>query len=187
MLSPDGYVAPDFSGCLPGRGAWVTADQTALMAAIKSCAFSRSFKTEAKVSPDLPEAVDRGLTSAALSALGLARKAGDLVLGFDNIIRQLNRKSGLSILVIANGASADGRRKLDKVSKKIATITEIFTVDQLSKAVGGGNVVYAGLTPGHSTSRFSKLSRRLINYRGGNAGCKQFAGGGPRHHTDVCQ
>lgn len=187
MLSPDGIVTPDYSECLPGRGAWVCADQTVLASAIESRAFSKSFQSDATVPSDLLDSVDFGLTSAALSALGLARKAGDLVLGFDGIIRQLKRKTGLAILVMASDASANGRRQLYKVSKNVLTIAEIFTLDQMSRAVGGGNVVYAGLLPGHSASRFSKLSYRLINYRSGNAAFGQNAGSRPQHHTDVCQ
>ena len=44
VVGPDGQVVPDISAKLPGRGAWVGASRDAVLQAVKTKAFARSFK-----------------------------------------------------------------------------------------------------------------------------------------------
>ena len=81
VLGPDGAVVPDLKEKLPGRGVWVTAAQDTVAKAAKRNVFARALKTEAKVPEGLAGQVDRLLADAALSALGLANKAGEAVFG----------------------------------------------------------------------------------------------------------
>lgn len=165
VLGPDGAVAPDFSGKLPGRGAWVSANRAALETAVRKGAFARSFKGAAAVPADLVERVEAGLAKLALSALGMSRKAGDVILGFDQVRAALkDRKAG--VLIAASDGAEDGRRKLKALSRS-AALVEIFNGRELSDALGRDGVVHAALKDGPGTERFLRGVRRLEGFRTG--------------------
>lgn len=165
VLGPDGAVAPDFSGKLPGRGAWVSANRAALETAVRKGAFARSFKEAAAVPADLVERVEAGLAKLALSALGMSRKAGDVILGFDQVRAALkDRKAG--VLIAASDGAEDGRRKLKALSRS-AALVEIFNGRELSDALGRDGVVHAALKDGPGTERFLRGVRRLEGFRTG--------------------
>ena len=121
VLSPDGELAPDFSGKLPGRGAWLTPDRALLEAALKKGAFARSFKAGVKAPADLAARIEAGLAKQALSALGLARRAGDAVTGFEKVRAALGGGSA-AVLVNAADGGEDGRRKLAGLAGDAAAV-----------------------------------------------------------------
>src|SRR5215470_7232751 len=82
VVAPDGAAVPDLKRRLPGRGIWITATRQALDAAIARKAFSRSFKREVRVAPDLAEVTERLIAQAALDALAICHKAGKVAIGF---------------------------------------------------------------------------------------------------------
>lgn len=163
VASPDSVVAPDFSGKLPGRGAWVSATREALETAIKKGAFAQSFKQGVTVPADLAERVEAGLAKLALSALGMARKTGDVVIGFDQVKASLKDKT-MAVLIAATDGAEDGRRKL-KARVKEAVLVEIFEGRELSSALGRDGVVHAALKDGAAATRFLKAVRRLEGFR----------------------
>ncbi len=111
VLSPDGEVTPDLAGRLPGRGAWVSANRAAVEAALKKGAFSRAFKKQAKTPPGLVDAIDGLLARRVLDMLGLVKRSGDLILGFEQV-REAVRASRPACLIEASDGSEDGRGKL---------------------------------------------------------------------------
>lgn len=116
VLSPDGVVTPDLAARLPGRGAWVTADRASLETAIRKGAFSRAFRMQAKTPPELADDVERLLARRLLDGLGLAKRAGEVVTGFDNV-RQLLREQRPACMIEASDGSADGRSKVLGLSR----------------------------------------------------------------------
>ncbi|NOX94719.1 MAG: RNA-binding protein [Alphaproteobacteria bacterium] len=167
VLSPEGVVAPDFSEKLPGRGAWVTATREALKIAVKKGAFERAFKQSAGMPPDLPGMVDAGLTKRALSALGMARKTGDVVLGFDQVKSALKEKR-IAVLIAASDGAQDGRRKLKMLSGE-APVIEVFSGSEISAALGRVAVVHVGLKSSAGSARFLRAARRLEGFRAQDA------------------
>ena len=164
VIGPDGALAPDFSGKLPGRGAWISPSRNALEAALKKGAFARSFKAPVKAPEDLAARVEAGLEKLALSALGLARRAGDVVLGFEKV-RAALVKNDVAVLINARDGGADGKRKLGRAAGAAETV-ELFTVDELSAALGRDEpAVHAGLRPGVSATRFLREAHRLFGFR----------------------
>ena len=81
VVGPDGVVA-DLKRKLPGRGLWVTGDRATLKDAIARKVFSRGFKREVRVAPDLVEQTERLLVRSALDALAIAGKSALVVTGF---------------------------------------------------------------------------------------------------------
>lgn len=163
VLSPDGVVTPDFSGTLPGRGGWVTASRQAIDTAAKKGAFARSFKQRATAPDDLGDRVEAGLAKAALGALGLARKTGGVVLGFEKVRAALKAKD-IAVLITASDAAEDGKRKLQRLADDAALIG-VFDTDELSGALGGDGVVHAALKRGAAASRFLREARRVEGFR----------------------
>src|ERR1700761_8451417 len=84
VVGPDGIV-PDLKRKLPGRGVWVTASKAAVAEAVARKAFARSFKRDVKVAKDLAEQTEALLARAAVDALAIAGKAGDVPAGFAKV------------------------------------------------------------------------------------------------------
>ncbi len=163
VLSPGGVVTPDFSGKLPGRGAWVSASKDALDAAIKQKAFARSFKAAVQTPVDLAERVEAGLAKAALSTLGLGRRSGDVAVGFEKV-RAALKDGNVRVLVSARDGAADGVRKLQALAKTAAQIM-LFDEHELSAALGRDRVIHAAVKDGPAAERFLRAARRLEGFR----------------------
>ncbi len=171
VRGPDGTLYPDPGAKLPGRGVWVTATAAKIAEAVKAKVFARSLKAEVKVPADLADKVGDLLERRALDALSIANKAGLVTTGFDKL-DALVAKSPVAILLHAREASPDGAGKLDR--KYIAVsranhrnhrIVTLFTVEQMSLAIGRSNVVHAALIQGGATEKFLSEAGRLERYR----------------------
>src|SRR5437588_13038749 len=92
VIGPDGEIVADLRRRLRGRGVWVTANATAVAEAVKRQAFRRGFKRDVRVGDGLPARVEALLARAALDALGIAHKAGRVVMGFSRVEAALARE-----------------------------------------------------------------------------------------------
>ena len=168
VVGPDGGIVPDLDAKLPGRGLWLSADRAVMAKAAAKNDFAKAAKTKVSLPADLPAHVERLLVARMQSDLGLARRAGHLAMGFDNVLRALDAKPAPALLVEAADAAADGRRKLDSALKSrgfrlgmIATLTRA----ELSLALGRENVVHAAVRPGALAERLKLNSSRLAGLR----------------------
>jgi predicted RNA-binding protein YlxR (DUF448 family) len=171
VRGPDGTLFPDPAAKLPGRGVWVTATAAKVAEAVKAKVFARSLKADVKVPADLAERVGDLLERRALDALSIANKAGLVTTGFDKL-DALVAKSPVAVLLHAREASPDGAGKLDRKYIAVARanlrqhrIVTLFTVEQMSLAIGRSNVVHAALTQGGATEKFLSEAGRLERYR----------------------
>jgi uncharacterized protein len=178
-LGPDGQIVPDLERRLPGRGVWVSCHQKTLEKAINTKAFSRSFKSQVNVDPDLPERIGVMMARRVLDALALANKAGRVVSGFQQVDGALE-KGTVAVLLHGTAAAADGRQKLDRKFQAIqrergarVPILDVLTIEQMSLAIGRPSVVHAALIPGGLTERFLREAERLSRYRAPSAASDQ--------------
>jgi uncharacterized protein len=174
VIGPDGAVVPDLKRRLPGRGVWVTARRQAVAEAVRRRLFGRGFKAEVKVSPDLPDAVERLLEQSALNALSIAHKAGLAVQGFAKVEAAIASPEPVAALIRASDAGEDGGRKLaaafnggnDGVAGKTkGKIVKAFTSAQLDLALGRLNVVHAALLAGRASEAFLVRWQFLEDFR----------------------
>ena len=183
VRAPDGGVAPDIRSRLPGRGVYVTASAGLVAEAAKRQLFSRSFKAKAEASPTLAEEVDRLLKADCLQMLAMANKAGLATAGFAKVAAALE-EGRVRALIEASDGGADGRRKLERSSKRGSggpRRVELFTSSQLDLALGRTNVIHAALAGGGLTEAFLARCERLALYRGESAGTfDEDEAGGPR-------
>ncbi|WP_153770340.1 RNA-binding protein [Labrenzia sp. CE80] len=176
VLDPEGKVVPDLKRVLPGRGVWVTAaDETVRLAEKdRKRVFGRGFKCEAVVEPGLAERVDVLLEKAALSALSISRKAGELVTGFSKVEAALRRDTVVG-LIHASDAAEDGIRKLAAVAASRSEtangpqIVRLFDSTQLNLALGRSNVIHAALLAGQASENFLSRGRELEVFRSNSA------------------
>jgi predicted RNA-binding protein YlxR (DUF448 family) len=111
VADPAGTVVPDLACKLPGRGVWVAADRVSVDTAARKGLFSRAAKAKLTAAPDLADQVDRLLAGRVLNALGLAKRAGQLISGFEKVAAALGAGK-VAWLVEASDGAADGRRKI---------------------------------------------------------------------------
>ena len=166
VLSPQGELAPDFTGKLPGRGAWLTPQRQALETALKKGSFSRSFKQGVASPEDLAGRVEAGLAKQALSALGLARRTGDVATGFEKVRAMLADGAAAALINAADGGE-DGRRKLEGAAGD-AVVVMLFEEAELAAALGREEpTVHVAVKKGAAAQRFLNAARRLEGFRSG--------------------
>jgi predicted RNA-binding protein YlxR (DUF448 family) len=166
VLDPEGHVVPDVAAKLPGRGMWVSADRETLERAVAKGHFSRAAKAPVAVSSDIINRVEKLLVARMCGDLGLARRSGQLFLGFDNVARALAGARPPALLVEASDAADDGRRKLLAIPKGISpVVVECLTRGELSLALGRENVVHAALKSGRLSRRLAADAGRLSGFR----------------------
>jgi hypothetical protein len=168
VVDPEGRVVPDVEAKLPGRGLWVRADKEAVAAAAKKQLFSRAAKAKAVASADLPNVAEARLVQRLLSHLGIARRSGELILGFDQVEHALRSETPPAVIVEAADASPEGGRKLRgaAVAQGVAPfVIGALTNEELSLAVGRANVVHAALKSGRIAERLIFDAGRLAGFR----------------------
>ncbi|MBI1260159.1 MAG: RNA-binding protein [Rhizobiales bacterium] len=171
VVDPEGRVMPDLAERLPGRGMWVSADRATMEQAIAKGLFARAAKAKVIVEPTLADDVERILARRAAETLGLAKKAGALVTGFEKVLTAIS--SGKAALLIeARDGAEDGRRKIQQRLRVIAeaggpanvpTLRPLWS-DEMGLALGRANVVHAALTQGRMKEKVVGDLARLDSY-----------------------
>jgi uncharacterized protein len=168
VAAPDGAIMPDVQAKLPGRGIWLKSERGTIETAVKKRLFARAAKAQVSAGEDLAIQAESLLVERMLSQLGLARRAGQLILGFDQVERALRGDTPPALVIEAADGSPDGSRKLQAaaLAKGIAPyVIGFLTNEELSLAVGRGNVVHAALAPGHMAERLIFEAGRLEGFR----------------------
>ena len=163
VVDPGGALVPDLGESLPGRGLWVSAERALLAKACERGLFARAARRPIAVAPDLIDEVERQLAARALDTLGLARRAGVLVTGFDMVQRAL-ADGRVAVLIEASDGARHGRARLGALARDIPIIAQ-FDGAALSRSLGRENVVHAALAPGRLADRFLRESARLAGVR----------------------
>ena len=86
VVSPDGILVPDVSHKLPGRGIWLRSERGGLEIALRRNIFSKAAKRQVKADPGLVDQVHGLLRRRCLDLLGLARREGLLISGYEKIL-----------------------------------------------------------------------------------------------------
>lgn len=168
VIGPDGTVVPDVDGRLPGRGLWTLAQRDIVAAAVARRLFSRAAKRAVSTDPDLPDRVAALLLRRCVDGLGLARRAGQAVAGFEQVRSWLDRDR-CGALVVAADASSEGRRKLGTD----LPVAAVLGAGELGAAFGREALTYVGVARGELAKRIVVDSARLAGFRataGGETG-----------------
>lgn len=180
VLSPDGTVTPDLAEKLPGRGVWVTASREDLSQAIKKSGFARGFKSAAKLPEgDFPTFVENLLVQDLTQRLGLARRRGSLITGFEKC-REALKKGGVCAYIHGSDTAEDGIGKLSRLARAISP--DIWRIGSLSRqelatATGLPDFAHGVLLSGPGSSAILKGAQRLDGFRGLAAPLSSFGDG----------
>ncbi len=176
VAGPDGDVVPDLAARLPGRGFWVTADRHVLEQAVAGKLFARAGRMQIHADAGLPDRVEQLIAQRMLADLGLARRAGELTLGFDNVLKAVQGATPPALLVEARDGSSEGRRKLQSAARARnldLPVMDGLTSAELSVALGRENVIHAALKGGRLAERVIFEAGRLKGFRPAREGIER--------------
>ena len=176
VLGPDDVLVPDTEAKAEGRGVWISLGHAAVAEAVKKKVFARSLKTEVKLPEDLVGLTRQRLEQRLLSALSMARKAGQLIFGATKVKAALEMGESIA-LITASDAAEDGRGKMVATWKAVHHAAreeeiegfeiphfELLSSEQLGLALGLENVIHAALTKGAAAQAAVEKARRLARY-----------------------
>jgi hypothetical protein len=180
-VSPEGAVVPDVLNRLPGRGIWVSADRAALEAAARKGLFARAARRAVTVPEGLAALVEAQLARHVVDLLGLARKAGLAVAGFEKVKDWL-AKGRAEVLLQASDGSPRGKGKLFPPAGE-ASLIGCLTARELGLSFGRERAIHAALAAGGLTARVVEEAARLAGVRGIAPGGRDGGGSAGRDKT----
>ncbi len=166
VVSPEGVLTPDISHKLPGRGLWIVSERTALEIAIKKNIFSRAAKRQVRIEAGLVNMVHDLLRRRCLDLLGLARREGGIVGGFEKVLANV-RAGKVGWLIEASDGSDDGRKRILYAGSQQTPSPNVcgsFNNTELSLALGQENAIHVALLSGRRVKRWSLEMNRLSGF-----------------------
>jgi uncharacterized protein len=178
VVGPDRTVVPDLTATLPGRGIWLSAIgdvlETARAQGGLGRAFARSVRGPVTVPQDLPAVLEAVLVRRIGELLGLARRAGQAVAGFEKAREWLRSGRSRLILQASDGSAAERARFLSGAGGSV-TVLDPLPAAALGRAFGRDHVVHVAIAPGRlgerlgvEASRLTGLGRTVPEIRSGD-------------------
>jgi uncharacterized protein len=168
VVSPDSSVVPDIEECLPGRGLWLTATRDIIDAACRKRVFAKAVRGPVTVDDHLADIIERLLVRRCLSLLGIARRAGEAVTGFEKV-REMARGGTAGLLLTASDAAADGRRKIAGAARGAhfsgEQVAGVLTSVELGGVFGRDAAVHVAVKEGALGARLLTECNRLAGFR----------------------
>ncbi|MEJ0018238.1 MAG: DUF448 domain-containing protein [Acetobacteraceae bacterium] len=175
VVGPGRAVVADLTATLPGRGIWLSACGDVLETARAQGGLGRAFARAARgpviVPPDLPAELDAALARRIGELLGLARRAGQAVAGFDRAREWLRAGRGRLILQASDGSAAERARFLAGAGEGI-TVLDPLPGSALGRVFGRDHVVHVAISSGRLGERLAIEAARLQGLRGRATGGK---------------
>ncbi len=175
VVDPGGHLVADVAGKLPGRGLWITPQRDLIGKACRKGLFAKAARSQLRADGDLAAEAEALLRKRCLDLLGLARRAGLAVTGFEKVKAWLECGKAAVLLEASDGARG-GREKLLALARakapEIAPVG-LFGSEELARALGREHCVHAALASGGMADRFLADVGRLAQLAGtpDHAGC----------------
>lgn len=163
VVDPDDRLIPDLAGNLPGRGLWVTANRKSIETAISRKLFDKAARRPLRVDEALVDRIEELLAQRCVDLIGLARRAGQAVCGFEKAGSRLRRGAAGLLLAAADGA-ADGRGKFRRLAPDLPIVESLLGCE-LGRAFGRDQVVHASVAPGALAEKLRIEGGRLDGIR----------------------
>lgn len=176
VVGPDEVLVPDVEARAEGRGVWITLSRACVNEAVKRKAFARSLKSPVEVADDLAALTELRLKQRLLSALGMARKAGQFTSGAMKVKSALESGGAIALLT-ATDAAEDGRNKMRGTlralnhARREAGLAgpdvphfELLQSAEMDLALGLENVIHAALMTGAAAQSAVDKAIRLARY-----------------------
>jgi len=163
VVGPDAGIVPDIDARLPGRGLWLSPRRDIVERAAAKRLFARAARQLVTVPPDLVDRVEALLAKRCGNALGMARRAGSAVSGFDRVGEAVRRAKTGALLFALDGAEA-GRRKMGALGRELPAASVLYAAE-LGAAFGRDRVVHVAIGPGPLCDRLLLDLERLAGFR----------------------
>jgi predicted RNA-binding protein YlxR (DUF448 family) len=153
VVGPAGDLVPDLDGKLPGRGLYLTPMLGAVADAVKKRSFAKVARRQIEVPADLAERLEAMIAARAIGLIGLARRGGQVSMGYD-------------LLQAADGAEG-GRAKLGALGSGTGVPElAVLTAAELAAPFGRDHVVHLAVARGGLAKRLQIELARLKGFRG---------------------
>ncbi|WP_255528765.1 RNA-binding protein [Roseomonas sp. KE0001] len=151
-------IVPDLGGKLPGRGMWLSARADVLERAVSRGAFPRAARGQVHVPPDLRARIEKGLRDRLRDQVGLARRAGQAVCGFQQV-REWLQAGRVGVLVEASDGSPSERARL--AGRRDVALVLALTAEELGAVFGRDHAVHVAIAPGRIADILVQEAGRL--------------------------
>jgi predicted RNA-binding protein YlxR (DUF448 family) len=163
VVGPDGAIVPDVAGRLPGRGLWLLPRRDIVERAATKRLFARAARQPVTTPPGLADRCEALLARRCGDALGLARRAGLAVAGYERAGEAVRRGNAALLLLARDGAEA-GRQRMAAAARGLPVAT-VLDAEELSGVFGRERVVFVAVGPGPLGSRLLEELTRLAGFR----------------------
>jgi uncharacterized protein len=154
VIGPHDELVPDVAARLPGRGWWLSPHRDIVDRAVAKRVFSRAARRPITIPSALADHIEALLAQRCTDAVGLARRAGLAVAGYERVGEAI-RDGKSSVLLAALDGAEGGRRKLARLGRGLPLVC-VLSAAEIGAAFGREHVVNASLGA-------SPLSRRLVS------------------------
>lgn len=172
VIGPDQMVVPDVDETLPGRGLWLTAETGLVEKALSKGLFAKAARQGVKPVPDLLALTRRLIRRRALGLIGLARKGGGALAGFEKVQAALRSgvigrtggagQKSVGLWLEACDGSDDGRSKLHALAQALGVpLIDLFDRAELGAALGRDEAVHVVLAAGPLATQVRREVARL--------------------------
>jgi predicted RNA-binding protein YlxR (DUF448 family)/ribosomal protein L30E len=163
-IGPSGEVVPDIEERLPGRGMWLSARADVINTAVAKGMFSKAARRKVVAPPDLRARIEGLLTRRCIDLIGLARRAGQAVTGFEKVSAGLKSGKG-GVILAAHDASEAGRAQVQALARHLP-VSAVLNGTELGAAFGRDHAVHGLVLAGRLAASLLKESSRLAGVKG---------------------
>lgn len=154
---------PDIDARLPGRGLWLLPRRDIVERAVAKRLFARAARRPVVVPPELVDRIETLLARRCRDTLGLARRAGLAVAGFERVGEAVRRGNAALLLFALDGA-ASGHRRMQTAARGVPSAS-VLDGDELSGTFGRETVGFVAVAPGPLCTRLKQDLTRLAGFR----------------------
>jgi predicted RNA-binding protein YlxR (DUF448 family) len=166
VVGPAGDLVPDLDGKLPGRGLYLTPMLGAVADAVKKRSFAKVARRQIEVPADLAERLEAMIAARAIGLIGLARRGGQVSMGYDQVQAKL-KTGGVGLLLQAADGAEGGRAKLGALGSGTGVPElAVLTAAELAAPFGRDHVVHLAVARGGLAKRLQIELARLKGFRG---------------------
>jgi hypothetical protein len=189
VVSPDRALIPDLAEKLPGRGIWLSASRDVIEGADATRpkgslpdginpggtprgakgrelvrAMARAARGPVQVPSDLPGALETALIRRIGDLIGLARRSGQAVAGFEKARDWMRTHPVGLVLQASDGSEAERARFRSAVPDTVPVLTPLTGVE-LGRVMGHETVVHVALGAGRLAASIAIEAGRLAGIR----------------------
>ncbi|MDE8348507.1 MAG: RNA-binding protein [Acidocella sp.] len=163
VVGPDARLVFDVAATLPGRGLWLSAKADVISMAIKRGVFSRAAKQRVDIPAELAGIIEALLMRRVTELLGLARRGGGAISGFEKA-REWLVEGRAGLVVQASDGSVEERARF--IGGRNVAVVSPLDAERLGRVFGREHAVHVVIAPGKLAAMIEMDANRLAGVAG---------------------